>query len=300
MLTKSNVLLTLLTVPALASAASLSASASCGANNGTVLNCVPVSPLTYVPPNTVTNAVVVGIGEATYGVRANYGNVGIYLNARTRASLGPISTYATASASASFSDEVLVSSSTLAPGTPIVATTTFTIDGRAQAQATSIVGEVTSSSYAWLRANYSIYQQGQVGPLVQFSGCSASSAQFTAGCDDVYTSNSATYSFVFNTFIGALLLVGGDLTGQVNATVGANVAAGAFPMNFGTVSSLNSSHTYFTAPNAIFVGGAGHIYAAPVPEPTSAAMLLAGIGALLAFRFRSGRTSSDPCLRTEA
>jgi hypothetical protein len=282
MLTTLNVSLVLLALPVLASAAQLSASASCEANNGiNVLNCTPVSPANYVPPNTVTNAVMVGIGEATYSVRANYGNVGIYLNAETRASSGPVTTFATASANASFSDEVLISSNTLALGTPIVATTTFAIDGRARGQATSIPGEVTASSYAWLRANYNISQQGPVGPLLQFSGCSATSAQFAAGCSDVYASETVTYSFAFNTFIGAVLLVSGDLGGQVNATVGANAAAGAFPMNFGTVSSLNSSHTYFTAPNASFVGGTGHNYAAPVPEPTSGAMLLAGVTVLL-------------------
>ena len=97
MLTKSSQFFVLLTLPALASAANLSASAFCEASNGlSVLNCIPVSPATYVPPNTVTNAVVVGIGDATYGVRANYGDVGIYLNAQTRASSGPTTSYAKA------------------------------------------------------------------------------------------------------------------------------------------------------------------------------------------------------------
>lgn len=287
-------LLSTLFVPTIGWCSLLTASASCEVNTGvSVFKCVQVSPSSYVPPTTVSQSASGGIGEAEYAVRADYGNVGIYLNSATLASSGQVSTSATAQASAGFWDEILVTSNTLAFGTPVVSTATLTINGRARAESTSIIGEVTASSYAFLRANYSIYEQGVVGPLLQFTGCSGTSPDFEHGCSAVYESESATYSFSFQTFVGSLLLVQGDIAGSVNAMVGANEAAGAFPMNYGQVSSLHSSHIFLSAASVDFVGATGHDYAiggdnaAPVPEPSSGALLFAGLGAcLIAFKRR--------------
>ncbi|QHE76778.1 PEP-CTERM sorting domain-containing protein [Hydrogenophaga sp. PBL-H3] len=275
-----------LVAPAYGWSGQLTASGSCLVNTGVdVIYCDPVSSSNYIAPSTILQSASGGIGEADFGVRANYGDIGIYLNSATQASTGEISTYATAQASAGFWDQVLVSSSTLALGTPVDVMATLTLDGSAFADSTSISGQVTASSYAWLQANYSIYGPGSTGPLVQFTACSASSPQFTGGCSLVYSSNSITYSFSFQTLIGSLLLVQSDISGATYAAIGANADADAFPMNFGQVSSLNSSHTYLSAAGVDFIGETGHNYLlantdpTPVSEPSSIVLLFAGLAA---------------------
>lgn len=289
-------LMSILSMPIAGWCSQLSTSASCEVNTGTaVVNCVPASSATAAPLAATTESIAAGIGQAGYGVRANYGDVGLYLNAATLASSGQVSTYADAHASAAYADEVLVTSNTLSVGTPTVVTVTLSIDGRARNMATSITGEVTASSYAYLWADYSVYQQDIVGPLLQFRACSATAPELYAGCSSGYDAENVSYTFSFDTVIGALLLVQGDLIGAVHADVGANQAAGAFPGNVGQVSALHSSHTYFTASGVDFIGASGHDYAiaqdvgASVPEPAPFTLLLAGLGACFFARRRNPR-----------
>jgi len=243
----------------------------------------PPDASSYTPGATLTTSGSTGGSEAEVRVRASFGNVGLFLEATTFAGFGEYSTFARASGEAKFLDTVTVQSATLAAGTPVIATVGFVIDGAAQRSSTSIVGEVTASATAYLSADYAVYgsRNGQPTTLIQFTACSAPDASANGSCDNRYESAGERYLFSLETFIGEQLTVSAGLFGFVETFMGANSDAGFYPSNFGRVSSLNSSHMYFSAEDARFLGSTGFDYAFPVtqqvPEPTTLALLLAGM-----------------------
>jgi len=222
--------------------------------------------------------------------RSGYGNLGVDIEFSHFVSIGPDggASYSLGVADASFSDSLTVTSSTLTIGAPVAVRVSGTLTG----------DEATSLTQG--NGQYSDLQRNLVA-ILNVNGSQAMYVGYGAvdqldGITHIATPN-YSFSYVFETTVGTSVSFQGSLISFLQAAIGGPGVGDAPPVQStysGSLSSFNSSHTYFDAVTAgvSLVSASGALYASPVPMPNSSLLAGGGLVVLLtlaALRKQAGK-----------
>lgn len=205
--------------------------------------------------------------------RADYGVLGV----SAEASMDRSRPQVLANAMSSWTDTFTIASGSAPDGTPVTILTTMVVD----------IGQLTASSfgdnalsYGWLTFNTS-NQPGSGWCLAGAAGVGAAGITCDASSEQLHVGRNLI-SFETQTTVGSH-------TWAASLYAGANVSdVGLWPFGAGHafVDAIHTARSYFTVltPGATMQWASDHDYGLPpvqaIPEPSTYALMLAGLGAL--------------------
>jgi hypothetical protein len=266
----------------------------CAPNCGQPLN-VTFNPSTTNGPTSDQQVLLGGANNnASVSGVADFGHLGVLAEVDTQAMTGGLGNLS-ALTSASFTEPLMVTSPTLAPGTIVKAMAVVGMDGIAEVSGGALSpdpgGAVTSAQWSFFAS-----MQDLNNPINSLSVCLDSLVQ----CDPTDPSSllgpnvpfEVTKPFVFTFVVGETPVIVGQLLVVASAAASA-FEDGAFASESVTSFAFHTANFYLQPlDDFTLVSASGHDYSLPVstaPEPNSVLLVAGALSALLIVRRRGSR-----------